>query len=106
MTKPVVLDRETIAANIIMVAQENNLKIHPGQEPLKWADLVIKKGGICPCVPGRDHCPCELVLEDIKELGRCRCGLFCNDAYIEEYNGLINNKKPTRQWKRKQGRSS
>ena len=79
MTKPVVLDRETIAANIIRVVQDNNLKIHPGQEPLKWADLVIKKGGVCPCVPGRDHCPCEFVLEDVKELGRCRCGLFCND---------------------------
>jgi len=82
---------ETIAADIVKFAQDNNLKIHPGQEPLKWADLVIEKEG-CPCVPGRDHCPCEFVLDDIKELGRCRCGLFCNDAYIELYNELQGGK--------------
>ena len=37
------LDRETIAERIIKFAQDNNLKIHPGQEPLKWADLLIKR---------------------------------------------------------------
>jgi len=81
-------ERDTIATNITKVAQENNLKLHPGQDPLTWADLVLKKGGRCPCVPGRDHCPCEQVLVDIDELGRCRCGLFVDDAYLEEYNRL------------------
>ena len=84
--------RDQIAAAIVKFAQENNLSIHPGQEPLKWADLVIKKGG-CPCVPGRPHCPCEFVLEDIKELGRCRCGLFCNETYIIQYNNLLAARK-------------
>lgn len=73
---------------IIEFAQDNGLKIHPGQDPEKWAVLLKKKGGRCPCVPSRDHCPCEFVLEDIAQLGRCRCGLFCNDGYIEEYNRL------------------
>ena len=92
---------KTIAADIVKFAQDNNLKIHPGQEPLKWGDLVLKKGGVCPCMPGRNHCPCEFVLDDIKELGRCRCGLFCNDAYIEEYNRLL------AEWKsRKRSRST
>ena len=81
-------ERDTIATNITKVAQENGLKLHPGRDSLRWADLVITNGGGCPCVPGRDRCPCELVLVDINELGRCRCGLFVNDAYLEEYNRL------------------
>jgi len=99
--------REEIAESIIKFAQDNDLEIHPGQDPLKWADLVIKKGG-CPCVPGRNHCPCEFVLEDMKETdhrsppfsprNRCRCGLFCNQAFIEEYNRLLAEWKSRRKW--------
>jgi hypothetical protein len=106
MTQQAVFDREAIAGNIVKFAQDNKLKIHPGQEPLKWADLLIKRGGHCPCVRDRDHCPCDFVLEDIKELGRCRCGLFCNDAYIEEYNRLVVEPKLAKKWKRKQGKGS
>ena len=105
MTKQALADRETISANIVKFTRDKGLQIHPGQEPLKWADLVLKNGG-CPCVPTRKQCPCEFVLEDIKELGRCRCGLFCNDAYLKEYNRLIGDRKARRQWKRKQDRSS
>ena len=86
------LNRETIAERIIKFAQDNNLKIHPGQEPLKWADLLIKRGG---------HCPCDFVLEDIKELGRCRCGLFCNDAFVKLYNDLNAKRKSRKKWTRK-----
>ena len=100
MTEQALADRETIAANIVKFAQDNKLQIHPGQEPLKWADLVIKKGG-CPCVPGRSECPCEFVPDDIKQLGRCRCGLFCNDAYLEEYNMLNARRKSKKRWTRK-----
>jgi len=89
--------REEIAEAIVKFAQDNNLQIHPGQDPLKWADLVIKKGG-CPCVPGRNHCPCEFALEDIKEINRCRCGIFVNGAYIEEYNRLLAERKSRRKW--------
>ena len=84
--------REQIAADIIKFAQDSNLQIHPGQDPLKWADLVIKKDG-CPCVPGRPYCPCLLALEDIKQLDRCRCGLFCNGDYLKVYNELNTKKK-------------
>ena len=87
MTKQALADREQIAESIIKFAERNKLQIHPGQDPYKWADLVLKKGG-CPCVPSRKHCPCAFAMEDIKELGRCRCGLFTNDAYIENYNSL------------------
>ena len=92
--------REEIAEDIIRFARENKLEIHPGQEPFKWADLVINKGG-CPCVPGRNDCPCEFVLEDMKDLGRCRCGLFCNVAYLREYNNLNAQGKSEKKWTRK-----
>lgn len=95
MTEQTLADRETIAANIVKFAQDNGFQIHPGQEPLKWADLVLVKGG-CPCVPSRRHCPCAFAKEDIKELGRCRCGLFTNDAYIENYNSLQGEAKKKR----------
>lgn len=87
--------REKIAVELIKFACQHELKIHPGQDPFKWADLVIRKGG-CPCVPARKHCPCEFALDDIKELGRCRCGLFCNDDYIKKYNDLRANLKGSR----------
>lgn len=88
-------NRDQIAADITRYAEDNKFLIHPGQEALKWADLVIRKDG-CPCVLTRKHCPCEFVPEDIKELGRCRCGLFCNDVYLEEYNSLKTKQKGKR----------
>ena len=84
--------RESIAAEIMEFARVNGLQLHPGQTALKWADLVIRKGGVCPCVPGRDHCPCQEALNDIAEIDRCRCGLFVNGPYIEEYNRLRGTK--------------
>ena len=104
-SQPALAQREQIAEAITKFAQDNNLEIHPGQEPLKWADLVIKKGG-CPCVPGRNHCPCEFVLEDLKEINRCRCGLFVNGTYIEEYNRLLAERKSRRKWTRRLKASS
>lgn len=97
--------KEAIAENITKFAQENHLQIHPGQDVERWAELVIKKGG-CPCVPGRSECPCEFALEDIKEINRCRCGLFVNGAYLEEYERLMAERKSGKRWKRKQGRGS
>ena len=96
MSQQASLERE----RIVKFAQDNNLQIHPGQDPLTWGDLVLQKGG-CPCVPGRDHCPCKFVLEDIKELNRCRCGLFCNEAYVREYSELTAQLKGKKRWTRK-----
>ena len=87
MTTQALAGREQIAESIIKFAERNKLQIHPGQDPYKWADLVLVKGG-CPCAPSRKHCPCAFAKEDIKELGRCSCGLFTNDAYMENYNSL------------------
>ncbi|MBA7629081.1 hypothetical protein ES703_36579 [subsurface metagenome] len=87
MTEQAVLDRDRIAKSIVKFAERNKLHIHPGRDPYEWAAQVLIAGG-CPCVPSRPSCPCKFVLEDIKELGRCRCGLFADDAYIENYNSL------------------
>jgi ferredoxin-thioredoxin reductase catalytic subunit len=84
--------REQIATSITKFAEKNGLHLHPGQDPHKWADLVLAKGG-CPCVPERNTCPCAFALEDIKVLGRCRCGLFTNDDYLNDYNNLKNQVK-------------
>lgn len=84
--------REQIAESIIKFAEKNKLKIHPGQDPYKWAVLVLEKGG-CPCIPERKSCPCAFAMEDIKDLGRCRCGLFANKDYLVTYNNLMNQAK-------------
>lgn len=84
--------REQVAESIIKFAERSKLHIHPGRDPYKWADQVLIVGG-CHCVPGRSSCPCAFVMEDIKELGRCRCGLFANDDYLENYNSLNSRAK-------------
>ena len=106
MTQEAVFDRDRIAENIVKFAQDNKLKIHPGQEPLKWADLLIKHGGHCPCVRDRDHCPCDFALQDIKDQNSCRCGLFVNESYVEEYNRLTAQLKGRKKWTRKPKGSS
>lgn len=82
--------KDQIVQGITKFAEKNGLHIHPGQDPAKWAELVLVKGG-CPCVPGRNSCPCANALEDIKAQGRCRCGLFANDGYLENYHSLKNH---------------
>jgi len=81
------MQKSKIIKAIGAFALKHRLHIHPGQSTERWADLVIKKGG-CPCVPGRKICPCPEALTDIRALGRCRCGLFCNDRYLVEYRRL------------------
>jgi ferredoxin-thioredoxin reductase catalytic subunit len=87
------MEVESLAKRISEFAEAHALQIHPGQNAVKWAALVLKKGGGCPCVPGRNKCPCEESLEDIKEINRCRCGLYCNDAYITLFNSLTPKKR-------------
>ena len=79
--------REQIAESIIKFADRSKLHIHPGRDPYQWAELVLVAGG-CPCVPGRTSCPCAFVMEDIGKEGCCRCGLFANDSYLDNYNSL------------------
>jgi len=87
--------REQIAKSIIKYAELNKLQVHPGRDPYDWATQVLIAGG-CPCVPGRPSCPCAFVKEDIKEFGRCRCGLFANDNYLGNYNSLKGEAKKKR----------
>ena len=87
--------REQIAESIIKFAERSKLHIHPGRDPHEWATQVLIAGG-CPCVPGRPSCPCAFVKEDIEQFGRCRCGLFTNDNYLENYNSLKGEAKKKR----------
>ncbi len=43
------------------------------------AKLVIEKDGYCPCRFGKipeNRCPCKYHVNELKEKGRCKCGLF------------------------------
>lgn len=80
---------EEIAQDIRnFLALHEEISLHPGRSPLAQGELVVKKGG-CPCVPGRPKCPCEEAMDDIEEINHCRCFLFVNDAYLEEYQRVV-----------------
>lgn len=74
------------------LASHEGISLHPGRKPLSQGELVIKKNG-CPCVPGRQKCPCEQAMDDIEELNHCRCYLFVNDAYLKDYEEKVINRK-------------
>ena len=97
------MDKDKVASDIEAFARENDLQLHPGQSSPSWARLVEEHNG-CPCVPDRKECPCAFVLEDIEELGRCRCGLFCNGRYLREYTRLIGQRKGNRRGRKGEGR--
>ena len=45
---------------------------------VQWwvANLVLRRGGYCPCRFVKEKCPCRWRVEELKKYGRCRCGLF------------------------------
>lgn len=84
---------DKIVKNIKGFAEAHDLHILPGHDIVKWAEIVIEGGG-CPCVPSRKGaCPCKYALNDIKENHCCRCHLFVDGEYLEEYNRLTAKKK-------------
>ena len=54
----------------------------------KMADMVIKalnkKNGNCPCRLEETPCPCPMLEDDLKEKGRCTCGLFVRKEVSSE----------------------
>ena len=89
----IVSEPDKVADDILQFAERHELLLHPGRDIHKWAELVIKEGGCCPCVPSRRGCPCEYVLQDIEEENCCRCRLFVNEAYLRQYNELTRRRK-------------
>ncbi len=85
------MDENQVAVDIREFAEKNNLKLLTPNTPESWSKLVIKHQG-CVCVPARKKCPCEFVLDDVKEQNSCKCHLFVNDAYLLEYNDLVGRK--------------
>jgi len=84
-----------IAQAIRKFLEENKVCLHPGRTPEEWAVLVIKNEG-CPCVPGRNKCPCDEALDDIEQLNHCRCYLFCNEAYLKIYDEVVVKRRRAR----------
>lgn len=37
---------------------------------------IIRKNGNCPCRLGAVPCPCSFHEQEIKDKGKCHCGLF------------------------------
>lgn len=37
---------------------------------------IVDNGGFCPCRAGKHPCPCRFHMLEIKETGKCCCGLF------------------------------
>lgn len=47
----------------------------------------FRKFGCCPCDETRLLCPCEQAVDEITNLGKCKCQLFWRDykAYLDTY---------------------
>ncbi len=79
------------------VAEKRGWKVNPDKEIVRsFAEGLIKNKkrygiAICPCrIPtGKREidriiaCPCVYAEEDIKEYGRCYCGLYVSEEYIK-----------------------
>lgn len=48
-------------------------------------NMVEANDGNCPCRPHHKvKCPCPSALEDVREKGRCHCGLFVSPPANED----------------------
>ena len=54
-------------------AEENGLALSSNAERII---AKIHKLGCCPCRIKFTQCPCSYHLDEVKDLGRCHCGLF------------------------------
>ncbi|MCK9600849.1 MAG: hypothetical protein M0R06_17540 [Sphaerochaeta sp.] len=58
-------------------ARDNNLVITPAGYDY-FVDNYLEFGH-CVCDKTRPVCPCPQALEDVKEIGHCKCRLFFRD---------------------------
>ena len=92
---------ETYAINLERlkdVARENRLILNPDQERVEKVIGLMAKNydltqeWICPCkqtvkpaIKGKDiTCPCEDMLEEVREQGCCFCKLFYTEEKVKE----------------------
>ena len=62
-------------------AKRHGLIVAAGECLARHARRFVELGR-CPCVEGRPDCPCDDVLDDLKRLGRCECGILIDPARI------------------------
>lgn len=55
-------------------AQVRGLKIAENAEEI--VKKLVANNGNCPCRVGKNPCPCRYHMLEIKEDGKCYCGLF------------------------------
>ena len=92
------MDVEDFLRAFRRVAEKKGWKVNPDEELLRsFAEGLLKNKerfgiAICPCriATGKREidkliiCPCVYAEEDIKEYGRCYCGLYMSDEYIKK----------------------
>jgi ferredoxin-thioredoxin reductase catalytic subunit len=80
------------------VAERKGWKVNPDSELVRsFAEGLLKNKerfglAICPCriATGKREvdrliiCPCTYAEDDIREYGRCYCGLYVSEEYIEK----------------------
>jgi|GEM_PF-5559584 len=67
-----------IATAMILFAKKHALVIHP----LIGCDYFVKNLILlhaCACAPDRKNCPCMESLAEVRERGKCKCGLYWKD---------------------------
>lgn len=71
------MDKKELLEKWKKFAQKHNLELNPDVDIGLKADTCIKYNGACPClIKWRLTCPCEDVLDDIKEANACYCMVF------------------------------
>ena len=79
------------------VAKKRGWEVNPDEELVRsFAESLMKNKerfeyATCPCriAVGKEEidkkiiCPCIYAEEDIKELGRCYCGLYVSEEYLK-----------------------
>lgn len=93
MKKPSMNKIRKKSRDFIAICAEHSLIINPYSSFYLLAELVISKGGKCPCVPDRLYCPCDKYLDDIKLEGRCKCGYFMSFEHYKYLLEKLNEKK-------------
>jgi hypothetical protein len=67
--------KSQIGKSVVLLAIAENFVINP----LLGYDYFVKhyiEDGHCACAPERKTCPCPEAINEVKEHGKCKCGLY------------------------------
>lgn len=72
------MNKEEFKKSLEEFCKNKNFKL--SEKADKIIDRILIKNGNCPCRMIPTLCPCEYHEEEIKENGRCYCGLFVSES--------------------------